>query len=231
MLHERPHLLSGRFEYDSHHANRGSFIFQRPTGRIRPTMDQKKQPHDQSVSELVRRAQEGDEAAFSQLFDQYSPLLESFCSRHAADAPSEQELRSEVIAAFWDAIQAFDTQRESVTFGLYAKVCLGHRMTDCLRKWKKIKPLLSLDSDEIAQRDADEDSNPAHYVVQQENYLELIRKTELFLSPKERRVWLLFVEGNTAAEIAKELKIEKKDAENAIFRARKKLRQRIPPRA
>lgn len=194
-------------------------------------MDQKSQTQDQSVSQLVCRAQEGDETAFSRLFDQYTPLIESICAHHSADAPSEQELRSEAIAAFWDAVRSFDTQRESVTFGLYAKVCLGHRISDCLRKWKRIKPILSLDSDEIAEQGADESSNPAHYVVQRENYLELIRKTELLLSPKERRVWLLFVEGNTATEIAKELKIEKKDAENAIFRARKKLRQHIPPRS
>ena len=192
-------------------------------------MEQKDQTQNHSASQLVFLAQAGDEGAFSQLFDQYTPLINSLCVKHGSDAPSEQELRSELIAAFWDAVRSFDVQRESVTFGLYAKVCLGHKITDCLRKWKRIKPVLSLDSDEISMQGADEESNPAHYVVQRENYLELIRKTELLLSPKERRIWLLFVEGSTAAEIAKELNIEKKEAENAIFRARKKLRQHIPP--
>ena len=193
-------------------------------------MEQNSQTQNHSIARLVSLAQEGDEDAFSRLFDQYTPLIDSFFAKHTDDAPSEQELQSELITAFWDAVRSFDVQRESVTFGLYAKVCLGHRITDCLRKWKRIKPVLSLDSDEISLQGADEESNPAHYVVQRENYLELIRKTELLLSPKERRVWLLFVEGSTAAEIAQELNIEKKDAENAIFRARKKLRQHIPPR-
>ena len=193
-------------------------------------MEQNSQTQNHSIARLVSLAQEGDEDAFSRLFDQYTPLIDSFFAKHTGDAPSEQELQSELITAFWDAVRSFDVQRESVTFGLYAKVCLGHRITDCLRKWKRIKPVLSLDSDEISLQGADEESNPAHYVVQRENYLELIRKTELLLSPKERRVWLLFVEGSTAAEIAQELNIEKKDAENAIFRARKKLRQHIPPR-
>ena len=192
-------------------------------------MENNGHPNDHSSAELVQRAQSGDEAAFSELFDQYTPLIESVCSQYAADAPSEQELRSEVIAAFWSAIRSFDTQRESTTFGLYAKVCLNHRVIGCKRKWSRIRQVLSLDSDEITEPGADEDSNPAHYVLQRENYLELIRKTELLLSPKERRVWLLFVEGRTASEIAEILGIEKKDAENAIFRARKKLRQHIPP--
>ena len=199
-------------------------------GRNPINMEQNSQTQNHSIARLVSLAQEGDEDAFSRLFDQYTPLIDSFFAKHTDDAPSEQELQSELITAFWDAVRSFDVQRESVTFGLYAKVCLGHRITDCLRKWKRIKPVLSLDSNEISLQGADEESNPAHYVVQRENYLELIRKTELLLSPKERRVWLLFVEGSTAAEIAQELNIEKKDAENAIFRARKKLRQHIPPR-
>lgn len=192
-------------------------------------MEQKNQSQEQSASHLVSLAQAGNEDAFSQLFDRYAPLIDSFYAKYAEDAPSEQELRSELIEALWSAIRSYDTGRETVTFGLYAKICLGHKVTDCLRKWKRIKPLLSLDTDEISLQGADEDSNPAYYVAQQEAYLELIRKTELLLSPKERRIWLLFVEGSTASEIAKALNIEKKDVENAIFRARKKLRQHIPP--
>lgn len=186
----------------------------------------KQNPH--TPPELVLQAQEGDENAFSKLFSQYAPLIDSLCARHKSVAPSEEEIRSEAIEAFWDAIRTYDTTQSTVTFGLYAKVCLNHKITDCLRKWKKIKPILSLDSDEITEPGADEDSNPAHYVMARENYLELMQKMELLLSHKERQIWLMFVEGQTAAEIANILKIEKKDVENAIFRARKKLRQHIP---
>ncbi len=186
---------------------------------------------ENEILELVSRAQTGDEGAFSLLFDQYAPLMDSICSYYQAEAPSLEELRSEIMSAFWHAIRTYDTFQGSVTFGLYAKVCLNHKIADCKRKWKRIQPMLSLDTDEIAEPGADDDSNPAHYVMEQENYLELIHRIELLLSPKERRIWLLFAEGSTAAEIAELLNIEKKDAENAIFRARKKLKQHIPPRS
>ena len=187
---------------------------------------------DPSAS-LVQRAQEGDEIAFSELFGQYAPLIDSVCNRYLSDAPSEQELRSEAIAAFWSAIRSYDLDKQqSVTFGLYAQICLSNRMISCIRKWKRIKPMLSLDSDFASELGAAEDSNPARYVVEQETYLELRRRMELLLSPKERQVWMLFIEGHTAAEIADKLGSEKKDVENAIFRARKKLRQHItPPKA
>lgn len=182
-----------------------------------------------SVS-LVRRAQSGDEMAFSKLFGQYSPLIDSVCARYLSDAPSEQELRSEAIAAFWSAIRSYDLgQQQNVTFGLYAQICLSNRMISCIRKWKRIKPMLSLDSDCATEVGADAESNPAHYVVEQEKYLELRHRMELLLSPKERQVWMLFIEGHTANEIADKLGTEKKDVENAVFRARKKLRQHIPP--
>ena len=192
-------------------------------------MSKRRSSEDETAIELVRRARADDEEAFSALFAQYTPLIDSLCARYLTGAPSEQELRSEAMAAFWSAVRTYDLEQSTVTFGLYAQICLTHRMVSCLRKWKRIKPVLSLDTDEIAEPGADEDSNPAHYVIEQENYLALRRKIELLLSEKERQIWLLFIEGWTASEIAKKLKIEKKDAENAIFRARKKLRQHIPP--
>ena len=202
-----------------------------PRGKDLINMNEENLSQIQLTSELVRRAQEGDEAAFARLVEQYTPLIDSVCDQYSADAPSEQELLSEAFSAFWGAVRSFDDSQSSVTFGLYAKICLNRRIADCLRKQKRIKPILSLDSDLIAEPEADEDSNPAHYVMERENYLELMQKMELLLSQKERQIWLLFVEGNTASEIANQLDIEKKDAENAIFRARKKLRQHIPPRS
>ena len=179
---------------------------------------------------LVRRAQDGDDTAFAELFEQYTPLIDSVCNRYRSDAPFEQDLHSEAIVAFWNAVRSYDLeQQQRVTFGLYAQICLSNRLISCIRRWKHVKPMLSLDSDGISEIGADEDSNPAHYVVEQEKYLELQHSIELLLSPKERKVWILFIEGFTAAEIADMLGTDKKNVENAIFRARKKLRQHIPP--
>ena len=102
-------------------------------------------------------------------------------------------------------------------------------MISAIRKWKKIRPTLPLDSRELWELRADVESDPAQFVIQQEQYLELRRRIDSLLSDMERRVWLLFIEGQTSAEIAETLGITKKDADNAIFRARKKLKQNLPP--
>lgn len=193
-------------------------------------MNTKNDRKDPETLALLRLAQSGDEAAFSELFAKYANLIDAQCAQYAADAPSEQELRSEAIAAFWHAACKFDTEQSAVTFGLYAQICIGNQLISCLRKWRRMGKTVSLDDDGIAELDADERSNPAYYVLEREQYLELHSKMEQALSKGERQVWLRFIAGRTASEIAEELGKDKKSVENAIFRARKKLRAAIPPR-
>ena len=193
-------------------------------------MSNQQNRQDHEVLNLIRRAQTGDEAAFSELFEQYAHLIDAQCEQYRADAPSEQELRSEVIAAFWHAASKYDTEQASVTFGLYAQICIGNQLISCLRKWRRMSKPVSLNSAEVEALGADEESNPAYYVLEKEQYLSLHQKMEDLLSKGERQIWLLFISGRTALEIAQMLGKDKKSVENAIFRARKKLRAALPPR-
>ncbi len=193
-------------------------------------MSNEKEQRDCATLALLRLAQSGDEAAFSELFTKYANLIDAQCEQYKADAPSEQELRSEVIAAFWHAACKFDTEQSAVTFGLYAQICIRNQLISSLRKWRRMGRSVSLDDGDLAALGADERSNPAYYVLEKEQYLELHQKMEQALSKGERQVWLRFIAGRTASEIAAELGKDKKSVENAIFRARKKLRAAIPPR-
>ena len=87
-------------------------------------------------------------------------------------------------------------------------------------------PVLS--AEELAALGADEKSNPAYYVVERERYAELQKKIESSLTESERRVWFPFIAGHTASEIAEMLGKDKRSVENAIYRARKKLRAAFP---
>ena len=177
---------------------------------------------------LIRQAQNGDESAFSRLFAQYWNLIDSACHQYAPQFPSEQEICSVAIEALWNAVCSYDTEQSSVTFGLYAQICIRNRIISLLRKNRHTNTPLSLDAAE--ELCADEDSNPAHYVIEQEKYRELEKIITDVLSVGEQQIWLRFVAGHTAAEIAQELGKEPKSVENAIYRARKKLRGAIPPR-
>ncbi len=184
---------------------------------------QRKQERPEVLS-LIVKTQAGDEVAFSELFSLYTNLIDSQCHQYAEGAPSEQELRSEAIAAFWHAACKYDTAQAEVTFGLYARICISNQLISCQRKWRRMSPPISLDTEEMETLGADEKSDPAYYVLEREGYLALQKRMEAVLSPAEKQIWLLFVTGRTAAEIAAELQKDKRSVENAIFRARKKLR-------
>ena len=181
------------------------------------------------VRALVEQARSGDENARSELYARYAPLIDSTCSKHVRVAPSEEELRSEVISVFWDAVRTYDVNQASVTFGHYTQICINNRVASCMRKWKRITPVLPLDDAQLSEQGDDDENDPARYLAEREQYLDLLGKIERLLSERERQVWLLFIDGRTPSEIAAHLDVTKKDVENAIFRARKKLRQHISP--
>ncbi len=198
------------------------------TEGIKFFMNAKSRREASALISLIKKAQTGDEAAFSSLFASYEKLIDSRCMQYAEGAPSLEEARSEAIDAFLRAVNTYDVEQVSVTFGLYAQICIDHRLISCMRKWKRLSRTISLDTEEIAALGADEMSDPAYYVVERERYAELQSKINSALTESERRVWFSFIAGHTAAEIAEVLGKDKKSVENAIYRARKKLRSAFP---
>ncbi len=193
------------------------------------SMKQTRSPEKANILALIRSAQAGDEAAFTELFSLYEHLIDAQCAQYASSAPSEQEARSEALAALWRAISSYDTVGSPVAFGLYARICIGNALISAVRKWKRMEKTLSLDSVEHVVLPAGSESDPAHYVQEQEQYDALQARMRETLSPREQQIWIRFVGGYSATEIARELRIEKKAVENAIFRARRKLRRMLLP--
>ncbi len=190
-----------------------------------------KQPDLQSQKELlvlIDSAKSGDETAAEQLFDRYAGLIRSKARAFLTQAPSEDELYSEASLAFWDAVNRYDDASGEVTFGLFAQICIKNRLLTAARRWKHLQRTVSLDDEGMTELQATEDSDPARYIVEQEQYDGLRRLVEETLSPKERSVWLHFAAGLSVPEIAAELHMERKTVENAVFRARKKLRAALP---
>lgn len=177
------------------------------------------------VRELILRARRGDEEAFSALFRGYSPLIDKLIAKYADEGISEQDLRSDAIDAFTSAVARFDTEQSNVTFGLYARICIANRLVGALRAYRKIHHTVSLDGMDPDALPAGEESDPAHYILEAERYTDLCRKMEAVLSPAEREVWMLFISGLTAPQIAKQLETDRKSVENTLYRARKKLRE------
>ncbi len=182
--------------------------------------------------ELIRQAQNGNQDAFAALYHRYEPLIASQCRRFAQTLSHTdlEDLISEAGLAFLNAVRNFRTGEDSrVTFGRYAQICIQKRLISYLRHQRKQGGIVQLDADEMAELPAGEDSDPASRILEQEQYAILHQLMEQVLSNREKEVWFRFIAGRTAGEIAKELKQDKRSVENAIFRARRKLRRALPP--
>ncbi|MBE6553983.1 MAG: sigma-70 family RNA polymerase sigma factor [Ruminococcaceae bacterium] len=185
-----------------------------------------------ALTETIRRAKNGDQAAFEALLDRYTPLIDSMVGRFASDsatAEDREDLRQEALVGFYKAMMHFDDSQSEVQFGLYARECLQNRMISYLRSQQKHQRVVLLEDGALIEKAAQvSEGDPASLLADEEAYLLLSRRIREILSGYENRVWWLYLSGRTAKEIAAMLQTEEKSVSNAIYRIRRKLRAVIP---
>lgn len=196
-----------------------------------------KDPHEQSnqnrrpdpvVRALVLQAQAGSQEACTALLIRYRPLLDASVARFESAELSEQErtdLRAEADRIFLNAISSFDTEQEGVDLGLYAKICLRNGLVS---EWRHLCALrrntpLPLQEQELVEPD------PASVLEEEERFHQLCRTVRGLLSDFENSVWWQYVTGVSVADIAREMGRDERSVHNAIYRIRRKLRERLTP--
>ena len=188
---------------------------------------------DPALRERLLQAQAGSREAHLALCAKYRPLLESSLAHFESYELTKQEradMREEAERVFLGAISSFDTEQEAVDFGLYAKICLRNGL---ISEWRHLSvrrrnSALSLEDalgeDEIADTD-----DPAAHMIRDENFRQLCRTVRGHLSDFENRVWWQYVTGVSVSDIARELGRDERSVHNAIYRIRRKLRERLTP--
>lgn len=192
----------------------------------------KNTPHsaDPAVRELILRAQGGSDDACRELRRKYRPLIEASVARFGASELTRQErsdLLEEADRVFLGAISTYDCEQDAVDFGLYAKICLRNRLISEWRHMESRRRVVPVeDTGAVAAPDPVED-DPAGRVVEEEAFVALCRTVRSHLSDFENRVWWPYVTGVPVADIAKTLDCDERAVHNAVYRIRRKLRERI----
>ena len=184
-----------------------------------------------ALKPLIEKAQSGDQAAFEELLNRYTPLIDSMTEHFGGSSrpPQDKEdLRQEAIFCFYRALMHFDTAQEQVQFGFYAKECIKNGLISSLRALKKHEHVLLLADESASLAEAGDAEDPSRHIVETESYLEISRRICEVLSEYENRIWWLYLSGRTAKEIAVLTDRDEKSVQNAIYRIRKKLRAVIP---
>lgn len=161
---------------------------------------------DQSDSELVVLAQQGDKAAFGRLVSRYQPMAQRIAMRMIGNETLAQELvQDAMLQAYLSVGKLQDLQRfKSWLYGIVLNVCRNH-----LRRQKVM--LFSLEA--IVRDLADElaiaaPSPDPHQVAEQKERHAAVREAVNTLSPKNRLATVLFYQNQLSLqEVAARLNI------------------------
>ena len=174
----------------------------------------------ESLLEGVRANEYGSFAMLEECFLPLTHALADSFSVGLCEA-DRKELCQEGRVALYRAAKTYRADM-GVTFGLYAKVCVRNAMVSFCRRHRRQACLFSLDE---AERDVSfEEVAPVGTLEEREAFAEMLRRIHGILSPYERRVFDLYVDGETVPRIARTVGKTEKSVSNAVFRIQKKLR-------
>lgn len=165
--------------------------------------------HGEALSEIIRR---------------YRAMVSALARRYS-DSADYEELLSDGFCALINAADSFDDSRGS--FSSYASICVRNAMKNVVSRSAKHNNMLS----GTESPDDEIDRSGVAYPSPEEIYLEKLAGEELHrafssvLTPLEMRCIDGVILGLSYEEIARQLGIDKKSADNAISRARAKLRR------
>ena len=175
---------------------------------------------------LQKMAAAGDRAAEETLILRYGRTVRA-CARPLFLAGGDSEdLIQEGFLGLLDAVREFQSSKDA-SFSTFAQVCIRNRLRSAVRSAARSKHLplnssLSWESDDVAPALAAPPS-PEELVIAREEDHEGLARLKEGLSPLERQVLELYLDGLSYSEIAQTTHRSAKSVDNAVQRIRRKL--------
>ena len=181
------------------------------------------------IRELIVAVRNGDQVAFATLLERYKPLIDAAVAKFSSDEAFSlyrEDLKQEASLVFYNSILAYDLEQNEVEFGLFAKICIHNALVSVLRSLKRRteEPIAQIPESLLTVQDFDD---PLSRMLERERLKSLYAVIRKNLSDLEYEVWQLYMSGRSSAEIAERLGTDQKSVNNAIYRIRKKLRDRL----
>ncbi len=169
----------------------------------------------------------GEEDAFEQLSETYAPLIRSMSQKFLRSVSAEgnigvgqQDLEQEARLALYRAAKTYESRKESVTFGLYAKICIRNALISLWRKAAR-----------AARAEKKQKAYPKEWrgdllaeVLSHEPAEGLTARIRETLSPYENRIFEEYIRGRSVKSIAESVGRSEKSVSNALFRIRTKVK-------
>lgn len=189
---------------------------------------------DIETLDLLEKINAGNDEAFTRLAEKYQTVIEStvasFLSTAAGSEDAEalaDDMRQEARLALYKAAKRYDVSGagKSVTFGLYAKICIRNALISDRRrrerqhrKREKLRRRKNEDGASMVRDAADS-------VVASIELERLAKKADEVLSDMESMIFREIIKGKSAKEISREIGRSAKSVHNAIYRIKSKIKK------
>ena len=173
-------------------------------------------PEEQTA--LVRAAAAGEDGAFPLLAKTFDPALSAVIRSLGAPRADAEDLRQEGWVGLYKACHLFDPEKAS--FATFARVCMRSAVVDAMRRAAPVDGSF-LPPEEKPDPAAD----PQKILVDRERLSRILSEMDRVLSPLERRVLKGRLRGEDSAAIARSQGVSRRTVDNALFRARAKLKE------
>lgn len=186
-----------------------------------------------SDEELAVRARQGDAAAETLLLEKYKPLVRSRARELFLAGGDREDLIQEGMLGLLKAVRSYDPKREA-SFGTYARLVVSRQIYSALaaaqrQKHQALNQSVSMEEieeqqDRLALGTSD---SPEAILLDLENARELREMIFAALSPMEKKVLALYLEGYDYLQIAARMERPVKSIDNALQRIRGKVARMV----
>jgi len=174
-----------------------------------------------AVRQCAERNESRKDTVMSELITRYVNIIVIKANKMASllTRQDAEDLISEGFLALLNAIRTFDEAKG--TFSAYANACIDNRMKNALGKARRTL----IFSEEFDPALIKEQSPGAdEIIIEKENREEILKKISRILSDREYKVFEMYVDSFSYRQISARLNISIKSVDNALSRARSKLK-------
>lgn len=171
---------------------------------------------------LLARAQSGDESALAALIARIMPIIRKNAVLCEAPGMEFDDFVQEGLIGLFHAVRGYRADAGKL-FTAYAAICIRNAQRDAQRAALRKKHAPLNYSTVVNEQDA-LSPGPEDLAIENERYAAALHKLQTELSTMERRALIESLYGRTTAQIAQLLNAKPKAIENALARARRKMR-------
>ena len=192
-----------------------------------------------SDDELILRMRDGDGPVVDHIMDRYKGMVRKKAGSMYILGAEPEDLIQEGMIGLFKAVRDYDMGRDA-SFSTFAMLCVSRQMYNAIQaagrqKHMQLNSYISLCADRDDKNGPEQDmlenavstteTNPEQMLIEKENVEAIEKALEEKLSSLEKQVLELSMTGMGYLEISKVLGIDEKSTDNALQRARAKVRK------